>query len=139
MLFYSQDVEILSVIVHNFLATMERFVTLVNDFQYKSSHRRRSLKKVFLEISQNAQENTCARVTFLITFQARPATLLKKRLRHKYFPVHFARFLRRYFLQNTSRRLLQLVVNCCKPLHHRCLWFSWICLWSLLGIYMYRL
>ena len=25
-----------------------------------------SIKKVFLEISQNAQENTCARVSFLI-------------------------------------------------------------------------
>ena len=29
--------------------------------------RRRSLKKVFLNISQNSQENTCARVTFLKT------------------------------------------------------------------------
>ena len=38
-----------------------------------------SVKKVFLEISQNSQENTCARVSFLIKLQARPATLLKKR------------------------------------------------------------
>ena len=29
-----------------------------------------SVKKVFLEISQNSQENTCARVSFLIKFQA---------------------------------------------------------------------
>ena len=29
-----------------------------------------SLKKVFLEISQNSQENTCARVSFLIKLQA---------------------------------------------------------------------
>ena len=29
-----------------------------------------SLKKVFLEISQNLQENTCARVSFLIKLQA---------------------------------------------------------------------
>ena len=28
-----------------------------------------SMKKVFLEISQNSQENTCARVSFLIKFQ----------------------------------------------------------------------
>ena len=27
-----------------------------------------SVKKVFLEISQNLQENTCARVSFLIKF-----------------------------------------------------------------------
>ena len=29
-----------------------------------------SVKEVFLEISQNSQENTCASVSFLITFQA---------------------------------------------------------------------
>ena len=70
-----------------------------------------SVKKVFLEISQNSQENTCARasflinlqeqnsqentcarVSFLIKFQA-PATLLKKRLWHRCFPVNFAKFL----------------------------------------------
>ena len=29
-----------------------------------------SVKKVFLEISQNSQENTCARASFLIKLQA---------------------------------------------------------------------
>ena len=29
-----------------------------------------SVKKVFLEISENSQENTCARVSFLIKLQA---------------------------------------------------------------------
>ena len=32
----------------------------------------------------------------------RPATLLKKRLRHMCSPVNFAKFLRTSFLQNTS-------------------------------------
>ena len=36
----------------------------------------------------------------------RPATLLKKRLWHRCFPVNFAKFLRTPFLQNTSGRLL---------------------------------
>ena len=36
----------------------------------------------------------------------RPATLLKKRLWHKCFPVNFAKFLRTPFLQNSSGRLL---------------------------------
>ena len=31
---------------------------------------RRSVKKAFLEISQNSQENTCARDSFLIKLQA---------------------------------------------------------------------
>ena len=32
--------------------------------------RRCSAKKVFLKVSQNSQENACARVSFLIKFQA---------------------------------------------------------------------
>ena len=36
----------------------------------------------------------------------RPATLLKKRLWHRYFPVNFAKFLRTPFLQNIFGRLL---------------------------------
>ena len=60
-------------------------------------------KKVFLEISQNSQESTCARDSFLIKLQA---TLLKKSLWHRSFPVNFAKFLRTAFLQNTSGRLL---------------------------------
>ena len=35
-----------------------------------------------------------------------PATLLKKKLWHRCFPVNFAKFLRTPFLQNTSKRLL---------------------------------
>ena len=38
--------------------------------QHLSSHRRCSIKQVFLQISQNSQENTCSRASFLI----RPAT-----------------------------------------------------------------
>ena len=40
-----------------------------------SSHQRCSLKKGFLEISQNSQENNCARVSFLIKLQAGQASL----------------------------------------------------------------
>ena len=47
-------------------------------------------------------------LTFLVGIKTslRPATLLKKRLWHRCFPVNFAKFLRALFLQNTSRRLL---------------------------------
>ena len=33
---------------------------------FTTSHRRCSIKKAFLEMSQNSQKNTCARVSFLI-------------------------------------------------------------------------
>ena len=53
--------------------------------------------------SQNSPENTCATVSFLIKL---PTTLLKKRLRHRCFPVNFEIFLRTPFSQNTPGRLL---------------------------------
>ena len=56
----------------------------------KTVVRRCSVNKLFLEISQTSQENTCARFSFL-----------KKRLWHRCFPVNFAKFLRTSFLQNT--------------------------------------
>ena len=36
------------------------------------------MKKVFLEISRNLQENTCARVSFLIKFQLEACNFIKK-------------------------------------------------------------
>ena len=57
----------------------------------RSSNRRYSVKNLLLEMSRNSQENTW-----------RPATLLKKRLWHRCFPVNFATFLRTPVLQNTS-------------------------------------
>ena len=39
-----------------------------------------SVKKVLLEISQNSQENTCARVSFLIKLQASGLQLYQKRI-----------------------------------------------------------
>ena len=57
---------------------------------------------MLLESSQNSQENTCARYSFLL----RPATLLKKSLLHRCFPVNFEKFLKTPFLPNIPGRLL---------------------------------
>ena len=58
----------------------------------RSSHCRCFIKKVFFKISQNSQENTCIGVSFLKKIAAwRPAALLKKRLKHRCFPVNFLR------------------------------------------------
>ena len=59
------------------------------------------VKKQFLEISQNSQESTCVRISFLINLQERdlkPTTLLRKRVWHRCYPVNFAKFLRTSFL-----------------------------------------
>ena len=71
------------------------------------------VKKVFLEILQNSEENTCARASFLIVSGLRPSTLLKKRLWHKYFPVTFAKFLRTPFLNEHLWWLLLKVCTFC--------------------------
>ena len=39
-------------------------------FATEAVDRKYSVKNLFLEISQNSQENTCARVSFLIKLQA---------------------------------------------------------------------
>ena len=54
-----------------------------------------SLEKMFLKISQNLQENTSARISFLIKVQV--ATLSKKRLWQRFYPVNFVEFLRMPF------------------------------------------
>ena len=60
--------------------------------------RKCSVKKVLLEISPDSQENTCVKVFFNKVADLRPATLSKKRLWHRCFPVNFAKFLRIPFL-----------------------------------------
>ena len=63
-------------------------------------------EKVFLEFSQNPQENMWQSLVFNKVADLRPATLLEKRLWHWCFYVNFAKFLRTSFLQNSYRRLL---------------------------------
>ena len=66
-----------------------------NEINYRRSHLMSSVrKKVILEILQNWQENTCARVSFLIKVSA---TLLKKRLWDRNFSVKFVKFLSTLF------------------------------------------
>ena len=47
-------------------------------FETPGRSSRPSVKKVFLEISENSQENTWARVSFLIKFQAGACKFIKK-------------------------------------------------------------
>ena len=50
-----------------------------------------------------SQENTCARVCFFNKVTGiQLATLLRQRLRQRYFHVNFAEILRTPFIQNTS-------------------------------------
>ena len=55
----------------------------------KAVARRCSLKKVFLEISQNSQENTCAGVSFLIKLQAGIRNFIQKEAVAQVFSCEF--------------------------------------------------
>ena len=72
--------------------------TLLIQFISEAVVRKCSVRKVFLQISKNSHENTCVRVSFLID----SVNLFKKRLWYRCFPVNFAKFLGRPFLQKTS-------------------------------------
>ena len=82
----------------------------------RSSHRRCSVKNVFLEISQHSQENTCDRESFLIKL-LKLLTLLKKSLSPgscKIFYTFFIEHLRTNAFSGANvptKLLLQLHVN----------------------------
>ena len=79
------------------LLYLEDFVFQKLDFQDAEAIVRRCfLKKVFLRISQNLQENTCLESPFKNVAEA--WNFIKKRLQHRYFPVNIAKFLRTAFL-----------------------------------------
>ena len=64
--------------------------------------RRCSVKKVFLEISQNSRENTCARVTFLMKF-------IKKETTAQVFSCIFCKITKNTFFRRTP--LVAVSVN----------------------------
>ena len=104
-----------------------------------------SVKKVFLEISQNSKENTCQIPFFNKVAGLRPATLLKKRPWHRCFPVNLAKFLRtpfptehpRWLLLNWSTsnsRLRPCIMFLVIPYFWKILISATVCCWSSTGI-----
>ena len=77
--------------------------------------RRYSVKYVLLEISQNSQETP--------VLEPRPATLLKKKLWHRCFPVNLAKFLRTPFLTEHLPWLL-LTYNFKWAIDYHLIWMS---------------
>ena len=58
------------------------------------------------------QENICVGISFFDKVKlCRSAALLKTRLYRRYFLVNFAKYVRKPFLQNTTRRLLLIREN----------------------------
>ena len=88
----------------------------------RSIRRRCSIKKgVLKNFAKFTEKHLYRNLFFNGVACLRPATLLKKILRHRRFPVNFARFLRTPFSQNTSRRLL---ICCVYPFCLRFVYFA---------------
>ena len=78
-----------------------------NRLQHLEAVFRRCSIKVFLETLQKFRgRHLCQSLFFNKIASLRPATLLKKRLWHRCFPVNFAKFLRTPFLTEHLRCLL---------------------------------
>ena len=60
-----------------------------------------SVKKCFLEISQNSQENTCARVSFLIKLQALACKFMKKETQAQVLSCEFCEISKNIFSYRT--------------------------------------
>ena len=67
---------------------------------YRSSHRRCSIIKVFLKITQNSQENFCARVPFLIKLQT--CNFIKKETQTHAFFCEFCEIFKSTFWMTVS-------------------------------------
>ena len=69
------------------------------------------VKNVFLRISQNSLENTCARGSFLIKLQALVCNLIKKETLAQVFPCEIWRILKNtFFIEHLLWLLLELKV-----------------------------
>ena len=69
----------------------------------RSSHRRCSIKKVFLKISQNSQEKTCAKVSLLIKLQASACNYIKKETPAQMFSCELCEIIKNIFFTEHLR------------------------------------
>ena len=76
------------------------FVIMTLKDHLEAVAQRISVKKMFLEISQNSQENNCARVSFLIKLQA--CNFIKKETLAQVFSCEFCEISKNTFSYRTS-------------------------------------
>ena len=78
-----------------------------------------SVKKVFLEISQNSQENTCVRVSFLIKLQAWTCNFVKKETLAQVFSCEFCEISKGRVTRTHISEILYLVIF---PKYYSCIY-----------------
>ena len=76
---------------------------------YRSSHQRCSIR---ISVAKFTGKHLCQSLFFNKVVGVRSATLLKKRLWHKCFPVNFAKFLRAHFFTEHLRATASVDTSC---------------------------
>ena len=80
---------------------------MLSSLIFRSTRRRCTVKKgVLINFTKFTVNHLCQNLFFNKVADLRAATLLKKKVRDRCFPVNFLTYLRIPFLQNTSGRLL---------------------------------
>ena len=90
--------------VGNYLKNKEK-VNILTSSHWKCSFRKGGLRN----FAKFPGKQLCQSIVFNKAVGLRPATLLKKRFWHRFFPVNFAKFIGTPFLQNTSGDSLRKV------------------------------
>ena len=113
---------------------------------FRSSHRGRSVRKdVLRNFAKFTRKHLCRSLFFNKVAGLRQLFLLKERLLHRCFPVNFAKFLRKPFLQNTSGPLFLLFgplcfifpvysldsSQCVRRLNGICFYLTFLCQYSI--------
>ena len=88
------------------LAISKPLIFMLKTLFPKTSTRGALWKSVLRNFTKFTGKHLCQSISLSKVVGLRSATLLKKRLWHRFFPVNFAKFLRIPLLQNTSGRLL---------------------------------
>ena len=84
---------------------------LPSHYLLRSSHRRCSIKKGFLKISQNSQENTLARVSFIIKMQAEASNFIKKETLILVLSFEICEIFKNTYFEEYVRWLLLFTIN----------------------------
>ena len=91
------------------LCLQKNFIMDVPFYTSEVVVRKYSVKKLLLKISQNSQENTCVRVSFLIKFQASACNLIKKETLTQVFSCEICEsFKNAFFIKHLKWMLLIL-------------------------------
>ena len=102
-----------------------KFGLMRNTFKSEAVVRRWCVKKVFLEISQKSQENTCLRVSFLIKLQAKAYNFIKNETLAQVFSCEFCEISKKTFFHRSH--LVAASIKCssryiCLFVHRNFVW-----------------